>query len=113
MSRVLERYAEDRLDRMEPQLELRDDAEVAAAATEPPEQLGVVLLGSADPLPRRGDELGAGQAVTGEAELGGEVADAPAQRQSGDAGRTDHAAGCGQPMLLGGGVEVEPGGAAA
>src|SRR5205807_1789551 len=83
---VLEATADDRLERMEAELEARNDAEVAAAAAEPPEQLGVLLVARANDLARGSDQLGGGQIVASESVLGGEVADAAAEGEAGDPG---------------------------
>ena len=97
---------------MEPELGRVDHAEVAAAAAQPPEQLGVLVVAGADDLARRGDQLRGDQVVAGEPVLGGEVADAAAEGEAGDPGGADHAAGRDEAVRLGRGVEVEPGGAA-
>ena len=52
--RVHEHPAEhDRPDRVQPELELGDDAEVAAAAAQPPEQVGVLVVAARHDLRRR------------------------------------------------------------
>ena len=57
-------------------------------------------------------QLGADQVVAGEPVLGGQVADATAERQAGDPGGADHAAWRCEAVRLRRRVEVEPGGAA-
>jgi hypothetical protein len=97
---------------MEAELGPRHDAEVAAAPADPPEQLGLLIVGGADDPARGRDQLGGDQVVAGEPILGGEVANAAAEGEAGDAGRADDAPGRDQPVPLGRRVEVEPGGAA-
>src|SRR5205085_1647935 len=76
---------------------LGDDAEVAAAATEPPEELGVLVFGRGDDLALGGDDVGADQVVGGEAELALEPAAAGAEREADDAGARHAPAGDGEP----------------
>src|SRR5258708_36331316 len=57
--------------------------------------------------------LGADQAVAAQPGGAGQPADAAAEGEPGDAGVADEAAGDGEAVLLGGGVDVGPGGAAA
>ena len=71
--------------RVEAELERGDDAEVAAAAAQRPEQLGVVVGVGADELAVGGDELDRGQAVGLQAVAAGEPAHAAAERVAGDA----------------------------
>ncbi len=65
------------------------DAEVAATAAQRPEQVGVLVGGHGAHLAVDGDHLHAAQAVDRQPVQAGEVADAAAERQPGDA----HAAG--------------------
>ena len=71
--------------RMQPELEGRDDAEVAAAAAERPEQVGILLLvagpSSRRPSPRRRREI-----VEVSPNLRRDPSEAAAERQPGDAG---------------------------
>ena len=65
---ALERVDEDARmhqwpDLMEPELELGNDAEAAAAASERPKQILVLVLAGADGLTRGGDDLRRDQAV--------------------------------------------------
>ena len=62
-----------------------DGAEVAAAAAQRPEQLGVLVAGGADQLPVGGDELDGEEAVAGEAVAAAEPAEAAAERVADDA----------------------------
>ena len=93
--------------------EAGDDAEVAAAAAQRPEQLGVLARADLDHLAARQHELKGDEVVAGEAVLAGEPADPAAERQAGhpglghDPGRDD------QPVRRGRGVDVaEPAAAA-
>ena len=93
LGRVEDRPGVDRgPERMEVELELRDDAEVAAAAAQPPEQVGVVGLARVDEPAVRRDHVGRREVVAREAELPHRPADAAAEREPGDAGRRDEAA---------------------
>ena len=74
-----------RADRVQPELERRRDAEVAAAAAQAPEQLGVLVLAGVHELAVGGDDVGADQVVAGQADLAHEPADAAAEREPGDA----------------------------
>ena len=58
----------ERPDRREPELELRDDAEVAAAPSQAPEQLRVLVLRRRQELAGRGDDVSAHEVVAREAE---------------------------------------------
>ena len=93
---------------MEAELGLGDDAEVAAAALQRPEQVGVLVLGRDDDVAVRGHDVGRDQAVAGEAELALEPAAAAAGRESDHAGRRDAAAGDREPELLRLAVELTP-----
>ena len=102
-----------RPDRMQPVLERGDDAEIAAAAAQAPQQLGVLRSLDTDHLARRGYQLGADQVVAGQAVLAAQVAEAAAERQAGDAGIREHTARRGQPVHLRRRVQLAPGRAAA
>ena len=91
---------------LELEREVGDDAEVAAAAPQPPEQVGVLVLVGHHELAVGGDHVAGAEGVDGEAELAHEVADAAAQGQAADAGVADEAAGGGQPEGLGLPVEM-------
>ena len=93
--------------------EAGDDAEVAAAAAQRPEQLGVAIGVDLDHLAAGQHELEGDEVVAGETVLAGEPADPAAERQAGhpglghDPGRDD------QPVRRGRGVDVaEPAAAA-
>ena len=86
----------------------RGDTEVAAAASEPPQKLWVLIGARVDDGSVRRDELGAHEVVARQAVLRRQMSDPPAEREPADPGRADDAAGCHEPMLLGRCVEVEP-----
>ena len=73
-------------DRVEPELEAGDHAEVAAAAAESPEQVRVLGRARAHHLTCRSHDLGGLEVVDRHAVLATEPAEATAQRQSCDAG---------------------------
>jgi hypothetical protein len=83
---VLEAPTDDTLERVKPEIGMRDHAEVPAASAKPPEQLGVLVLARADDLAGRGDQLGGKQVVAGEPVLGGQVADPASKGETRDAG---------------------------
>jgi hypothetical protein len=78
---------------MQTKLESRRHAEVAAPAAESPEEFRILLGGRLDHGPVRRDYLGTDQVVARQAVLGGQVADAAAEREPADAGRAHDAAG--------------------
>jgi hypothetical protein len=98
---------------MELELEGGDDAEVAAAAAQRPEEVRVLVGRRADEAPVGGDQLAGEQVVAGEPVLALEPARAAAEREPGDAGRGDAPSGGGEAVLLGGAVDLRPGGAGA
>lgn len=109
-SRVHEHAAEhDRSDRVQPEVERGDHAEVPAAAAQPPEQVSVLVVGGEDLAPLGRDDFGLDEVVAGEAELAREPAVAAAEREACDARRRHPASGDGKTVLLGGGVELAPG----
>ena len=97
-----------RADGMQGEPERGDDAEVAAAATQRPEQIGVLLGGRPDDVGFGGDYLGGQQVVDGEPVLAHEEADAAAEGEPADAGVADDAAGGGQAVGLRVMVDVAP-----
>ena len=98
---------------MQAEGERGDDAEVAAAAADRPEQVGVLVGARADALAAGQHELGLEQVVDRQAALAGQVAEAAAEGQAADAGRRDDPARRGEAVLVGGGVDLAPGAAAA
>ena len=93
---------------MQSEPERGDDAEVAAAAAQRPEQIGVLVGGRPDDAALGGDHVGGKQVVDGEPVLAHEEADAAAEGEPGDAGVADDAAGGGQAVGLRLVVDVAP-----
>ena len=89
--------------------ELGDDAEVAAAAPDRPEQVGVLVGAGLDLGTVGEDDVRAQQVVDREAVLAGQVADAAAQGQAADAGRSQDAERGRHPDLGGRGVDLGEG----
>jgi len=81
-----DRPGEDHADRVELEHETGDDAEIAAAAAERPEQVGVLFLARGDEAAVGEHNIGLDQIVDGEAVFARQIAVAAAQRQAGDAG---------------------------
>ena len=96
-----------RADAVRAELEARDDAEVAAAAAQRPEQVGV-LVGARRARSRAvgEDDVGRQQRVDRQAVVAHQPADAAAERQPADAGVRDLARRHREPVLLRGGVEL-------
>ena len=83
--RVDDKAAEKiRTDLVKTELELRDHAEVAAAAAERPEEIRVLAGAGAHDIALGGDDLGGFEVVDRHAVLAAEPAEAPAQRQARD-----------------------------
>ena len=80
-----EHAADHGVDGMEPELEARRDAEVAAPAADRPEESGSVLRVDAPRAPVGGDDLGGEQAVDRQSVLADEIADPSAEREPADA----------------------------
>jgi hypothetical protein len=70
---------------MEPKFEACDDSKIAAAASQCPEQIHVVLLAGPDHLTFGGDDVGSDQIVDRHAEFPCGPAKAAAKRESRDA----------------------------
>src|SRR5204863_7859773 len=83
-----EHASDDLVDLLQSELEPGDDTEVAAAAADRPEQVGVRLVVDPQHLTASGDDVGRHHVVDGEAVLAGQVADAAAQREAADPYRT-------------------------
>ena len=96
--------------RVQAESQLRGDAEVAAAAVQRPEELGVLVLGGAHGAAVDGEQLDREQVVAGQAELALDPARTTAQGEAGDARRRDAPAGGGEAVGLASRVEVAPGG---
>ena len=89
-------------------LELGDDPEVAAAAAQAPEEVGVLGLARRDELAVGGDQVDGEQLVDRQPVLSMKPADAAAERQAGDAGVGDDPARGREPERLGLAVELAP-----
>ena len=109
VDRMGDQPAGDHRDRLQPVRERRHDPEVAAAALQRPEEVGVGRLGHVDDVAVGGHELGGQQVVGREPVLGHQPAEPAAQRETGDPGRGDRAARDGEAVLGGGVVELGPG----
>ena len=83
---------------MQPELELRDDAEVATAAAQCPEQVGMGVWRGAQHPSVGGDDLRGHQVVHAQPELAGEPTHAPAQGQPAHPGVTDQSERCRKPV---------------
>ena len=81
-------------------VEAGGDAEVAAAAAQPPEQIAVLALGGADQPAVGGDEIDRRDVVAGPAEPARQVAEAAAEREPRAAGGRDEAEHGGQAVHL-------------
>ena len=90
---VEDRPGEDLVDLGEAILERGHDAEVAAPAPQPPEEILVLAFARGEELPVRGDHVGRDQIVDRQPEPAGQVADASSQRETGDARGRDDPAG--------------------
>ena len=97
---------------VEPQLERRDDAEVAAAAAQRPQQVGVLAGARADPAAVGQHDLGRDEVVDGHPVAPALVRDAAAEREAGDARLRHDAAGRREAERGGDAVDVGPRGAA-
>ena len=96
----------DRADLVQAELEFSDHAEVAAAAADRPEQVGVLVRGGPADLPAGGDHLGGDEVVDAQPGLAGQPPHAPAEREPADTGVTDNTGRHGQAIGLRGGVEA-------
>jgi hypothetical protein len=90
---------------VQPELELGDHPEVAAAATQTPEQVRTLGGGGAHDLTFGGHQRVGLDVVAGQPELPGEPAHASAQREPANAGMGDVAGGRGQAVRVGREVE--------
>ena len=94
-----EQAADDRVDRVEPVLQARDDAEVATAAAQRPEQLRLGLRVDAAQPPVGGDDLRREQVVDRQPVLAHEEADAAGERDAADADGAGVAEARREPVL--------------
>ena len=102
----------DVVDRVQLELEGRDHPEVAAPASQRPEQVLVLPGAGRAHLAVGGDHLGREQVVEAQAVAPGQVADPAAQGEPGHTGGGNDPTGGGQPVGVGGVVEITPGGPA-
>jgi hypothetical protein len=102
----------DRLDLVQPELELGDHPEVPAPAPDRPEQVGVLVLRRAQDPPVSDDDLGRDEVVDRQAGLPGQPPHAAAQGEPADTRVADDPGRHRQAMALGGGVYVAQQGAA-
>ena len=82
-----ERPPEDHADRMGLEKEAGDDAEIAAAAFQRPQEVGIVGLARGDERAVREHDVGFDQVVDRQAELPGQISGPSAEGKSGDARR--------------------------
>ena len=95
--------------RVQPEHERRDDAEVAAAAADRPEQVGVLGRARVRARSVRQDDLGLEHVVDREPVPAAQIADPAAEREAADAGRADDAARRRHADRVGGRVNLPPG----
>ena len=100
--------AEQQAHRMQLERELRDDAEVATAAAERPEELGILCLARGDDGPVGGDDGRCKQIVEREPERRAQMPETPAERQAGDACVAEGPAGRRETVNLTRRIEVVP-----
>jgi hypothetical protein len=111
LQRVQQQAAEDqRAQRVQPVGEAGRHPEVAAPAAQRPPQLGLPVVDGEHPAVGT-DHLGGDQVVTGRAEAALQPAGPAAQGDPGHPDRRVPPAGHGQPVRLGGPVQLGPGGA--
>ena len=95
-------------DGVEAELERGDHAEVAAAASQRPEQVGELVLGHPQQLAVGRYDVNGEDVVDREAVLAHQPADATAEGEPGDAGVADDSSGGGQTVRLRLAVDVAP-----
>src|SRR5215216_7296425 len=101
LDRVADRPVRDRaVERVQAELEGRNDAEVRARSAEAPEELGLLVFARGDQAAVRGDELDRAQVVDRKAVATLEPSHAAAEREPGDAGMRDDADGTHEPGRL-------------
>ena len=93
-------------DLVKAEFEARDDAEVATAAPQTPHEIAVLGVAAPHDGSVGEDDLGGDEVVTAQPVLAGEPADAPVERQPGDAGHRHESERCGEPVLLRRSVEL-------
>src|SRR6185369_9000712 len=95
--------------RVEAELKGRDDAEIAAATSDRPEEIRVRGIGSVNEPTIGGNDVSADQIVRGQPELAAGPAEATTERKTGDAGRRVDAGRRDQPESLRFTVELAQG----
>ena len=101
MNRPEDRSRDDfRSQRMEPELELGHDSEVATAAANPPEQIGILGLTGLQQFAASGDDVDREQIVDREPILAHDPAEAAPKRQAGDTCMGNDAGGYCEPEHL-------------
>ena len=98
-------------ERVEVELQRRDHADAPAAAADRPEQVLVLIAAGGADHAIGGDDLDRAQVVAAQAVGPHHRPQPAAEGQPGDAGDRHLAAGRGQPVDLGGSVDLAPGGA--
>ncbi len=96
-----------------PEPERGDDPEVAAAAAQRPEEVGVLVGARRHLTAVREHDLGVEQVVDAEAVLAREVPEPAAEREAADTGGGDDAARHGEPVLVGRAIDLAQRAAAA
>ena len=99
---------DDRADVVQAEFELGDDAEIAAAAAQAPEQVGVLGLARLHELAVGRHQVDRQEVVDRHAVLALEPSDAAAEREAGDARVGDDAAGGREPEGLRLAIELTP-----
>ena len=98
-----------RTDRVQRELELGHDTEVAPTTADRPEEIRIFRLRRVQVSPFSGHHARSDDVVAGEPDPANEPADPATQGQSSDAGRADETTGHGQSVCLGRGVKFAPG----
>src|SRR5579875_501519 len=98
----------DGMDRIRLEHKLGDDAEVAAAPTQGPEQIGIFLFAGMDKATVSQHNIGAEQVVYGESIFAGQVPKTASQGESANPSCRNNAAGNGQAKSVGGVVNITP-----
>src|SRR5205085_3292652 len=101
--RIDDEAAEDLLHRIQIELEGGDDAEVAAAAADSPEQIGLILLVDPSQQTVGSHDLGGSKAARSRAVPARQPSDAAAERVAGHANRPGEAVERREPVRMRGG----------
>src|SRR5439155_15803014 len=106
---VEQEAGDDGRDRVELELERGDDAEVAAAAPDAPEEVGILLGTGPHAPPVGGDDVDRAEVVAAEAIPSHEPSVPTAEGEPGDTGGRHDSRRGGHPETMGRGVELAPG----